>query len=52
MVRTDRWKLIITPAADIVQLFDIESDPWELQNLAVDPKSDTVMGDLTLRLKR
>ncbi len=52
MIRTERWKLILTPGASMVQLFDTGADPWELQNLAADPKSDTVIDDLYVRLKR
>jgi choline-sulfatase len=52
MVRTDRWKLILTPGANMVQLLDIAADPWEMQNLASDPKSDAVIGDLYVRLRR
>jgi len=52
MVRADRWKLIVTPRAGMVQLFDIEADPWEMHNLAADPKIDAVIDDLYVRLKR
>ncbi len=37
MVRDDRWKLVVYPKARVVQLFDLERDPWELENLAGDP---------------
>jgi arylsulfatase A-like enzyme len=33
-VRDDRWKLIRYPLVDRTQLFDLQSDPYELQNLA------------------
>jgi arylsulfatase A-like enzyme len=52
MVRTNRWKLILTPAAEMVQLFDTAADPWEMQDLAADPKSDAIIDDLYARLKR
>ena len=52
MARIDRWKLILTPAAGVVQLFDIESDPWEMHNAAVDPINDAVIDDLYARLTR
>jgi choline-sulfatase len=50
MVRTDRWKLIVTPGADMVQLFDVAADPWEMHNLAA--RSAPVIDDLMPRLKR
>lgn len=34
MVRTDRWKLIEYPFSGHSQLFDLESDPYEMQDLA------------------
>ncbi len=37
-VRTADWKLIRTPLAREVQLFDIKRDPWETRNLAGDPR--------------
>jgi len=33
-VRDDRWKLIRYPRLHYTQLFDLENDPWELNNLA------------------
>jgi arylsulfatase A-like enzyme len=50
MVRTDRWKLTITPGAGVVQLFDVREDPWELHNLAGDPSRRDVVADLSARL--
>jgi arylsulfatase len=52
MVRTERWKLIVTPDAGVVQLFDIAADPWEKTNLAADPKYADVLDDLLARLRR
>jgi len=37
-VRTTRWKLIRTPLEKQVQLFDMKKDPWEMRNLASDPR--------------
>src|SRR5581483_11868926 len=51
MVRTERWKLVLTPAAGMVQLFDIQNDPWEMRNLAGDPEHASVVADLYERLK-
>ena len=36
-VRTDRWKLIRYPRVDQTQLFDLQTDPHELNNLAAKP---------------
>ena len=36
-VRDDRWKLIRYPKTDYTQLFDLETDPHEMRNLASDP---------------
>jgi arylsulfatase A-like enzyme len=40
MIRDQRWKLIAYNASGVrnVQLFDLENDPDELANLALDPK--------------
>lgn len=51
MVRTERWKLVLTPGADMVQLFDVENDPWELHNLAKDSGHAAIVDDLYQRLK-
>ena len=50
-IRTVRWKLIRTPAEKQVQLFDVERDPWEMHNLAGNPKhaATRVMLDAQLR---
>ena len=37
-VRTDRWKLIRYPQVDETQLFDLQKDPHELNNLAAQPE--------------
>lgn len=52
MIRTKRWKLILSPVAGVVQLFDIQEDPWERHNLAGDSKQAAVIDDLYARLKR
>ena len=35
-VRTKEWKLIRYPERDYTQLFDLNNDPWELNNLSDD----------------
>ena len=52
MLRTERWKLTITPDAGMVQLFQVRDDPWEQYNLAADPQYESVLADLYARLKR
>ncbi len=51
MVRTERWKLIITPGANMVQLFDIGDDPWEMKNLADDVGRAPRLAELYGKLK-
>ncbi|MBI1353903.1 MAG: sulfatase-like hydrolase/transferase [Acidobacteria bacterium] len=36
-VRDERWKLIRYPQINHTQLFDLQSDPYEMKNLAEDP---------------
>ena len=51
-VRTERWKLIRTPQAGEVQLFDMENDPWETLNLAADPRHARTLAQLDTKLRR
>jgi arylsulfatase A-like enzyme len=37
-VRTDRWKLMRYPQVNETQLFDLQKDPHELNNLAAQPE--------------
>ncbi len=36
-VRDDRWKLIVYPQINLTQLFDLQTDPNEMNNLAASP---------------
>lgn len=49
-IRTDRWKLIRTPSAGEVQLFDLKSDPWERLNLARNPRHSGTLAAMDARL--
>ncbi len=50
MVHDGRHKMIWYPAGNIVHLFDLETDPTELRNLADDPAHAGVRAKLTARL--
>jgi arylsulfatase A-like enzyme len=50
MVRGDRWKLIRYPYAEVTQLYDLQTDPWETRNLADDPQHGDRIGELAERL--
>jgi arylsulfatase A-like enzyme len=51
-VRNDRWKLIRYPQVNVTQLFDLQSDPHELKNLANEPEyADKVEEMLALLTK-
>jgi arylsulfatase A-like enzyme len=51
MVRTKRWKLSFYANGD-GELYDMENDPWELQNLYGQPKHEGVVRELKDRLIR
>jgi choline-sulfatase len=51
MARTDQYKLILYPEAKKVQLFDIEKDPWEMNNLADDSGYSATVSELFRELK-
>ncbi len=51
MIRTDRWKLVHYPQIGKYQLFDLENDPHELENLAVGPCRATVFAELRSKLQ-
>ena len=51
MVRTERYKLIRYPQIDKVQLFDLEKDPLEQNNLAGDPAFSDLVKKLDARLR-
>lgn len=51
-LRTERWKLIRTPRQDAVQLFDLQRDPWERENLAAHPEHARTLASLDSRLRQ
>ena len=51
MIRTDRWKLIEYPQVKRTQLFDLKSDPDELEDLSADPKFQQTLERLRTTLE-
>lgn len=51
-VRDRRWKLIRYPQVDYTQLFDLESDPYELNNLAGKPEFADKVKTMTEDLRK
>jgi choline-sulfatase len=51
-VRTSEHKLIVYPKAGMTQLFDLQKDPWEIRNLADDPRYRALKKSLLERLHR
>ncbi|MBM3890331.1 MAG: DUF4976 domain-containing protein [Verrucomicrobia bacterium] len=49
-IRDERWKLIRYPEVDRTQLFDLQDDPRELNNLAAKPELAGKVKELTARL--
>ena len=50
MVRTDDWKLIWYVEVDRVQLFDLQNDPFELDDRIDDPQFEEIRGTLAQAL--
>jgi choline-sulfatase len=44
-VRTDKYKLIVYPKVNRIQLFDVANDPWEMQDLSGNNASSTNISD-------
>lgn len=51
-IRDDRWKLIRYPQVNITQLFDLRTDPHELNNLADKPEHAAKVTELTALLAK
>jgi arylsulfatase A-like enzyme len=45
MVRTDRWKFVTYEDDPVEQLFDMDNDPWETQNLAGEDQYASIIED-------
>ncbi|MDF1810712.1 MAG: sulfatase-like hydrolase/transferase [Verrucomicrobiales bacterium] len=50
MIRTDQWKYIVYPQAGKSQLFNLEVDPFEKDNLVGEPALAEVVSNLSKRL--
>lgn len=51
-VRDKRWKLIRYPQVNVTQVFDLEADPFEQNNLADKPESAARVKDMMARLAK
>ncbi len=51
-IRDERWKLIRYPQVDRTQLFDLQSDPHEVTNLADKPEQAVKVTELTALLEK
>ena len=51
-IRDDRWKLIRYPQINKTQLFDLQSDPFERNDLAAKPESAAGVRDLMSRMEQ
>ena len=50
MVRTREWKYVHDPLGDQDELYDLVNDPWELENVILDPSHCDVVADMQRRL--
>lgn len=50
MIRTSDWKYVSDTMGDLDELYDLRSDPWELDNLADRPEYHSIRSELGQRL--
>jgi len=50
MVRTRKWKYVHDPMGDRDELYDLENDPWELENLIDNSENKDALAEMRLRL--
>ncbi len=50
-IRTDEYKLIAYPNANKLRLYDVRNDPLEIKDLANDPASEAIKGELFAQLQ-
>jgi arylsulfatase A-like enzyme len=50
MVRTRDWKYVHDPMGDLDELYDLQADPWELENVSGQRQYAEVISGLRLRL--
>jgi choline-sulfatase len=50
-IRTDDYKLIAYPSANVLRLYDIKNDPLEMKDLADDPAKEAIKGELFTQLQ-
>ena len=49
MYRDRRWKLVTYHGKDLFELYDLQADPWEHEDLSRDPAYRDVLMDLLRR---
>ncbi len=49
-IRTDKYKLIVYPQANVVRLYDVQADPWETHDLIHDSAFEATAQELFDRL--
>jgi arylsulfatase A-like enzyme len=50
MARTRKWKYVHDPMGDRDELYDLENDPWELENVVDNPSNREALAEMRLRL--
>ncbi len=50
MVRTHKWKYVYDPMGDKDELYNLESDPWELKNVIDNKENREIVAEMRLML--